>query len=217
MPINLKNITGEGATNFKVVSGVGRINAKISSITSSPSIITSGLVLYVDASNATSYPGTGTTWYDLSPNGYNGTLSGNTTYNSGNGGYITLGSNTGYIDFGLSSAGSSTSAYTWGGWFNIPSFTNIPMARGNDMTGGFPNGWNLATVFLSNAFNASIVTSVPGIAQTNASYSSSPSSNTWYNHISLRNFSLIPSIFFNVSGVLFSHQPIYLPSFQFFF
>lgn len=31
MPINLKNITGEGATNFKVVSGVGGINAKVSS------------------------------------------------------------------------------------------------------------------------------------------------------------------------------------------
>jgi hypothetical protein len=29
MPINLKNITGEGATNFKVVSGVGRINVKV--------------------------------------------------------------------------------------------------------------------------------------------------------------------------------------------
>jgi hypothetical protein len=29
MPINLKNITGEGATNFKVVSGVGGINVKI--------------------------------------------------------------------------------------------------------------------------------------------------------------------------------------------
>jgi hypothetical protein len=29
MPINLKNITGEGATNFKVVSGVGGINVKV--------------------------------------------------------------------------------------------------------------------------------------------------------------------------------------------
>ena len=31
MPINLKNITGEGATNFKVVSGVGGINIKVAS------------------------------------------------------------------------------------------------------------------------------------------------------------------------------------------
>jgi hypothetical protein len=158
------------------------------------------LQLYVDASNPASYPGTGTTWYDLSGNGYNGTLSGSTAYNSSNGGYISLQSNTGYIDFGLSSQGSSTSAFTWGGWFNVPSFTNIPMARGNDMTGGFPNGWNLATVFLSNAFNGSIVTSVPGITQTNASYASSPSSNTWYNHICVWNPGVSLKVYIN--GVL---------------
>jgi hypothetical protein len=194
----MKRVTGNGTTNFKSISGIGKINFKVTA--AAPTIITSGLVLYVDASNAASYPGTGTTWYDLSPNGYNGTLSGNATYNSGNGGYISLQSNTGYIDFGLSSAGSSTSAYTWGGWFNVPSFTNIPMARGNDMTGGFPNGWNLATVFLSNAFNASIVTSVPGIAQTNASYSSSPSSNIWYNHIAVWNPGVSLKVYIN--GVL---------------
>jgi hypothetical protein len=36
-------------------------------------IITNGLVLNLDASNSTSYPGTGTTWYDLSPSGLNAT------------------------------------------------------------------------------------------------------------------------------------------------
>ena len=66
-------------------------------------VITDGLVLYVDASNPASYSGTGTTWFDLSPNGNNGTLSGNATYNSGNGGYISLQSNTGFINFGSGS------------------------------------------------------------------------------------------------------------------
>ena len=37
-------------------------------------IITSGLVLHLDAGNTSSYPGSGTTWTDLSVNGYNGTL-----------------------------------------------------------------------------------------------------------------------------------------------
>jgi hypothetical protein len=32
----------------------------------SPKIVTDGLVLYLDAANPRSYPGTGTTWYDLS-------------------------------------------------------------------------------------------------------------------------------------------------------
>jgi hypothetical protein len=37
-------------------------------------IVTSGLVLNLDAANKDSYPGTGTTWYDLSGNGNNGIL-----------------------------------------------------------------------------------------------------------------------------------------------
>jgi hypothetical protein len=39
-----------------------------------PSIVTNGLVLNLDAANIKSYPGSGTTWTDLSGNGNNGTL-----------------------------------------------------------------------------------------------------------------------------------------------
>ena len=38
----------------------------------SPSIVTNGLVLYLDAGNTKSYPGSGTTWTDLSGNGNGG-------------------------------------------------------------------------------------------------------------------------------------------------
>ena len=37
-------------------------------------IVTNGLVLNLDASNVSSYPGSGTSWFDLSGNGNNGTL-----------------------------------------------------------------------------------------------------------------------------------------------
>jgi len=40
----------------------------------SPRIVTDGLVLALDAGNTKSYPGSGTTWTDLSGNGYNHTL-----------------------------------------------------------------------------------------------------------------------------------------------
>jgi hypothetical protein len=40
----------------------------------SPTIVTSGLVLCLDAANGESYPGSGTAWTDLSGNGNNGTL-----------------------------------------------------------------------------------------------------------------------------------------------
>ena len=52
----------------------------------SPKIVTDGLVLCLDAANAKSYPGSGTTWYDLSGNGNHGTLVNGVTYNSQNGG-----------------------------------------------------------------------------------------------------------------------------------
>jgi hypothetical protein len=42
----------------------------------SPRIVTDGLVLCLDAANVRSYPGSGTSWFDLSGNGYTQTLSG---------------------------------------------------------------------------------------------------------------------------------------------
>ena len=54
-----------------------------------------GLVLYLDAADINSYPGSGTAWYDLSGNGLNGTLVNGVTYNSGIAGgvLVTNGSN----------------------------------------------------------------------------------------------------------------------------
>ncbi len=53
-------------------------------------IVTSGLVLHLDAGNPSSYPGTGTAWTDLSGSGNNGTLYGGFGYNSADGGQITF-------------------------------------------------------------------------------------------------------------------------------
>jgi len=53
-----------------------------------PNIITDGLVLALDAANPRSYPGTGTSWNDLSGNGNNGTLVNGPTFNSDNNGSI---------------------------------------------------------------------------------------------------------------------------------
>jgi hypothetical protein len=58
-----------------------------------PSMVTGGLVLHLDAANVKSYPGTGTTWTDLSGNGYNGTLVNSPTFSAS--GYFTFnGTNT---------------------------------------------------------------------------------------------------------------------------
>ena len=54
------------------------------------SIVTDGLTHCYDAGNTASFPGSGTTWFDLSGNGNNGTLlnSNESNFNTGNGGYF---------------------------------------------------------------------------------------------------------------------------------
>ena len=55
-----------------------------------PSIVTDGLVLCLDAANTKSYPGSGTTWTDISGEGHDGTLTNGPTFSSNYGGNIVL-------------------------------------------------------------------------------------------------------------------------------
>jgi hypothetical protein len=64
----------------------------------SPKIVTDGLVLYLDAANTRSYPGSGTTWSDLSRGGNNGSLINGPTFNSGNGGSIVFDGSNDYVN-----------------------------------------------------------------------------------------------------------------------
>jgi len=63
-------------------------NGGIADVADYKNIITRGLVLHLDASAPESYPGSGTSWFDISGNGHVGTLTNGPTFNSGNGGYI---------------------------------------------------------------------------------------------------------------------------------
>jgi len=69
-----------------------------------PDIVTDGLVLHLDAANRKSYPLTGSTIYDLSGNGNNGTLQGNASYSSNNKGSFVFDGSGDYIttNFGAS-------------------------------------------------------------------------------------------------------------------
>jgi hypothetical protein len=49
-------------------------------------VVTSGLVLALDAANSKSYPGSGTTWSDISGNNITGSLINSPTFNTSNGG-----------------------------------------------------------------------------------------------------------------------------------
>ena len=66
---------------------------------SSQDIVRDGLVLWLDANDKTSYPGTGTTWRDLSLGGNTGTLINGPTFNSANGGSIVFDGVNDYVAF----------------------------------------------------------------------------------------------------------------------
>jgi len=74
-----------------------------------------GLVLYLDAPGIKSYPGSGTTWFDLSGNGNNITLVNGPTYTSGVTGYFTFdGTNDqGNLTTSINADPNFLSAFAW--------------------------------------------------------------------------------------------------------
>ena len=105
----------------------------------SPKVVTEGLVLYLDAANTKSYPGSGIAWSDLSRNGNRGTLTNGPTFNSANGGSIVFDGVNDYVS--TSYFGSNSSNYTFSVWYNPLSSVNTnPLNRGRDGAGV---GWSL--------------------------------------------------------------------------
>ena len=84
----------------------------------SPRIVTDGLVLYLDAANTISYPGSGTVWTDLSKGINNGTLTNGPTFNSSNGGNILFDGTDDYVNIGSQDLGI-TRDFTISFWANI--------------------------------------------------------------------------------------------------
>jgi hypothetical protein len=81
-------------------------------------IVTNGLVLNLDAAKTDSYPGTGTTWRDLSGNGNNGTLTNGPTFNSANGGSIVFDGSNDYVIVNDSTSLNQLSGLTISAWVN---------------------------------------------------------------------------------------------------
>jgi hypothetical protein len=88
------------------------------------SVVTDGLVFYVDAGNANSYPGTGTTWSDLSE-GIDGTLYNTPTFGTANGGNFDFNGTNEYYETGQSII-SGLSAFTLEVWVKLDQ-TSFPM------------------------------------------------------------------------------------------
>ena len=109
----------------------------------SPKIITDGLVLYLDAGNPLSYPGSGTTWTDLSRGQNPGTLTNGPTFDSGNGGSIVFDGTDDYIT-GLDNISINTGLpFTVEFWSNITQYSD-PFPTIIQLKTNTTYGWNLS-------------------------------------------------------------------------
>ena len=135
-----------------VISGVSLNGVTVVDL---PTIVTSGLQLYLDAGNTSSYPGTGTAWTDLSVNSRNGTLTNGPTYSSADGGSIVFdGSN----DFVQCSGSLTVTEATFVIWIrrNGPqdNFDGIIYSRSANATGlSFFGTTNKISYTWNNAVN----------------------------------------------------------------
>ncbi len=114
--------------------------------------VTDGLVLALDAGNVKSYPGSGTTWTDLSGNGNTGTFTTGVTYAAVNGGafnfdggdasHIQIVNTTGQLDF----PGDFTVAL----WIYPTQYHRTYQTMIDTYPGGATNGWIFTTMYSSS-------------------------------------------------------------------
>jgi hypothetical protein len=85
-------------------------------------IAMNGLVLYLDAASPRSYPGSGTTWTDLSGNGRNGTINGSPTFTNG---YFSITGDTTYVSIPNSGLVPRTNDFTYSCWVYLNSVDGL--------------------------------------------------------------------------------------------
>jgi hypothetical protein len=86
----------------------------------SPRIVTDGLVLYLDAANYRSYPGSGTTWTDVSGNGNNGTLTNGPIFDTANGGNFSFDGVDDFVDIPRTNIDyTPLDSFTMGVWAKV--------------------------------------------------------------------------------------------------
>lgn len=157
-------------------------------------IVTDGLILYLDAANRDSYPGSGTLWSDLSGNRNTCTLSGGYSFSSSGNGSVLFNGINGYGSVPSSPSISLTTA-TASVWFKYTTAAgNGAEVMGKHDTSSSTNGFS---IYL---YNGTMQASVK-----NASTSYSPpvnvavSTNVWHNAVLTFSSNSTANFYFNGS------------------
>lgn len=152
-----------------------------------PPIVTDGLVFCVDAGNPKSYPGSGTTWFDIGGSGVNnGTLTAGPTYSSSNGGEIVFDGTDDYIRTSLQYANNSD--YTMSCWLKTANTQNQRCGVMGFRSSLFDNtSWSQTQLYITGDNDA-------GTAGNRLSFSSFNYNSTTQVYSSFRNINITSSI-----------------------
>ena len=163
---------------------------------SAPPVNPSANILYLDANNITSWPTTGSTWYDISGNNHNGAITG-ASYNSTEKGFQFNGSTSQYVNISNYSLNATKAFSVW--------------IKPNDYSTRFPfsigNGQAQETfVFLDNTYTTIRV----GNAQARFAYNNTTS---YYNVIGNVNSSNLVDLWINgVKVATSTANPVAVPA-----
>ena len=94
-----------------------------------PHVVTDGLVLWLDAANPRSYPGSGTVWSDMSGNNNTGTLTNGPTFSSASLGSIVFDGTNDYSLFG-NILNFTTEPFSFSYWVNFNRLTTNQVGQG---------------------------------------------------------------------------------------
>ena len=142
-----------------------------------PKIVTDGLIIALDAINTKSYPGSGTTWYDLSGNSFNASLNNSPTHTFNNQGYFTFNGTDQYTTQTLlPSINTAIDSYTMELWFK---FITLPTGdiQSDNGTGGPIYGERYGSNYQLFAYAASSGESNLGVCYDDSRYNSNHRTN----------------------------------------
>jgi hypothetical protein len=149
-------------------------------------VVTDSLILYLDPGNTSSYPGSGTAFFDLSPARNHCTLVNSPTYSATEHGKFTFNGTSQYITTPIASINKPFTMSVWIKFANLTNFqsfvgqdTSEPILRGRFY---FQKSGSTGEGMTNNVPTFSIVTSANGIIPVNGNTSSPAVTGTWYNY-----------------------------------
>ena len=146
-----------------------------------PVVPTTNLQMWIDAGNASSYPGSGTTWYDLSGNG-NDFLIQNINHTSGDAGYFDFpGDSTYWARIATPSFGTPPDDFTIIGIYAADDWT--PVSTQYVVNNGMDNGQQGAALWIDATRVRGVMRDSVGVATANHTWSTPPSNFSWIMHV----------------------------------